>query len=242
MKTPRAHHAAKTTKVAAARVWREIEELMIPALRPWPAERLLYFYLLRQTRLAGRRTILVSATQLARATAFAPVTVRVALKRLAAKQALRVLERGRDGQRFDVRLPLEIRGCARAARAAGKFELDTADFFANQRLRTAIYRREKHRCFYCRRRLRFANRVLDHVLPRARGGGNSHRNVVASCLDCNSSKGETNAADFLRSLVRRGVLTPQECVRRRRAIEQLKMGNRKPALNPHHYRPEKSNT
>lgn len=220
------------TKADAARVWREIEEQWAPALRPWPVERLIYFYLVRKTRLAGQRTMMISATQLARAVAFAPVTVRVALRRLAGNGAVRVVERGREGQRIEVRLPKEIPGCARAPRDTREMDIETADFFANQRLRTAIYRREKQRCFYCGKKLHYGNRTLDHLQARAEGGGNGYRNVVACCVECNSSKGEMSGEKFLQGLTRMGMLTPRAQASRSKAIQSLKDGRRKPAAAP----------
>ncbi len=217
-------------KADAARTWREIEEQWVPALRPWPVERLIYFYLVRQTRLAGRRTLLISATQLARAVAFAAVTVRVALRRLAAKGAVRVIERGREGQRIEVRLPAEIPGCKPLGRDTRDLDIETADFAGHQRLRTAIYRREKNHCFYCGKKLHYGNRTLDHVQPRALGGGNGYRNVVACCVECNSSKGEMHAAEFLRTLAWRGVIRRCTCAARVKAVERLLSGRNVPVV------------
>jgi DNA-binding transcriptional ArsR family regulator len=223
--------AMKSAKADAARTWREIEEQWIPALRPWPVERLIYFYLVRQTRLAGRRSLLISATQLARAVAFAPVTVRVALRRLRAKGAVRVIERGRQGQRIAVRLPGEIPGCAPRARDTRELDIETADFAGHQRLRAAIYRREKNRCFYCGSKLHYGNRTLDHVVSRAEGGGNGYRNVVACCVECNSSKAEMHVAEFLRTLARRGVLSARAHVARVKAVERLISGKSVPIVS-----------
>jgi len=219
----------KKTRADAARTWTEIEENFTPALRPWPVERLIYFYLVRKTRVEGQRTILISATQLARAVAFAPVTVRVALRRLACKGAVRVVERGREGQRIEVRLPREIQGCTRPAHDTRELDMETADFFSNQRLRTAIYRREKGRCFYCEKKLHYGNRTLDHVQARAEGGGNGYRNVVACCVECNSGKGEMGGAEFLHALAKRGVLTQGQRAGRKAALKALQEGRMQPS-------------
>jgi 5-methylcytosine-specific restriction endonuclease McrA len=53
---------------------------------------------------------------------------------------------------------------------------------------------------YCLRRIAGRMQCLDHVLPRARMELNSYRNLVSSCVECNSRKGEKAAKDFLRSL------------------------------------------
>jgi hypothetical protein len=49
---------------------------------------------------------------------------------------------------------------------------------------------------------------LDYVVPRARAGRNSYRNLVSSRLECNSHKDERPAADFLRWLYRQRSQTP----------------------------------
>ena len=215
---------SKIARADAVQTWKEIEENFTPVLRPWPVERLIYFYLVRKTRVAGRRTLLISATQLARAVAFAPVTVRVALRRLACKGAVRVIERGREGQRIEVRLPREIAGCTQPERDTRELDMETADFFGNQRLRTAIYRREKGCCFYCGKKLHYGNRTLDHVQARAEGGGNGYRNVVACCVECNSGKGEMSAEEFVQALAKRGVLTQGQGAERKAELRALKKG------------------
>jgi hypothetical protein len=75
---------------------------------------------------------------------------------------------------------------------------EDADFLATRALRQAIHAREGGRCFYCLRRTTSATRCLDHVLPRAWMGSNSYGNLVSSCSECNSLKGERRAEDFLR--------------------------------------------
>lgn len=107
--------------------------------------------------------------------------------------------------------------------------METADFFANQRLRTAIYRREKQRCFYCGKKLHYGNRTLDHVLARAEGGGNGYRNVVACCVECNSGKGSMSGAQFLHALAKRGVLAQEQSAGRKAALKALQEGRMRPS-------------
>jgi hypothetical protein len=38
--------------------------------------------------------------------------------------------------------------------------------------------------------------TLDHVIPRALGGGNRYWNLVTACRPCNSRRKHTPAADF----------------------------------------------
>ena len=61
-------------------------------------------------------------------------------------------------------------------------------------------------------------------MPRARAGRNSYRNLVSSCLECNSLKGERPATDFLRCLYRQRCLTASELNARLRALDALASG------------------
>lgn len=85
-------------------------------------------------------------------------------------------------------------------------------------------------CFYCLRRLTRAKQCLDHVVPSSRSGSNSYRNLVSSCVECNSRKGDTPAGDFARWLYREGHLTPGELTGRLGALEELAAGKLVPEL------------
>src|SRR6266481_2091280 len=91
--------------------------------------------------------------------------------------------------------------------------------------------RQRSVCFYCLRRLTARVRCLDYVVPQVRRGGNSYRNIVSSCAECNALKGETPAEGFLRLLYRDGRLTAAELTGRLRAVEALAAGKLRPALH-----------
>jgi len=122
---------------------------------------------------------------------------------------LRLVERDYSGTLVEVRLPSEVRA-ASAGRAGerGKppdgVDLDGVDFLRTESLRQSIHAREGGLCFYCLRRTHSRARCLDHVVPRARFGSNSYRNLVSCCIDCNLRKQELPAEDFLRQLFRDG--------------------------------------
>lgn len=71
--------------------------------------------------------------------------------------------------------------------------------------RHAIYARDGHRCVWCGRGVKVGKPVrcakyispsaatLDHLIPRAHGGSNGARNLVTSCLGCNSRRGDASA-------------------------------------------------
>jgi len=108
--------------------------------------------------------------------------------------------------------------------------LEKADFLATQELRQAIHAREGGYCFYCLRRLKPRVRCLAHVVPRVRRGRDGYRNLVSSCAECNSQKGERRAEDFLRWLYREGRLSAGDLGGRLRALARLAAGKLRPAL------------
>ena len=90
--------------------------------------------------------------------------------------------------------------------------------------------RENGRCFYCLRRITGRMQCIDHVHPRAHMGLNSYRNLVSTCMECNSRKGEMPATDFLRWLYREQRLTPAELTARLRSLQTLSAGHLRPTL------------
>jgi len=67
-------------------------------------------------------------------------------------------------------------------------------------------------------------------VPLARLGSNSYRNLVSSCIECNSQKGEKPADDFLRRLYREGHLNASELGARLLALDALASGKLRPPL------------
>jgi hypothetical protein len=130
----------------------------------------------------------------------------------------------------------ELRGATRrfldgASQAAEEpSALESTDFLKTWALRKSIHARERGTCFYCLRRTPANVQCLDHVVPRARFGRNSYCNLVSSCMECNSRKGDRAARDFLRTLYRQGRLTPAELDARLRALKDLAAGKLRPSL------------
>ncbi|HLU47773.1 MAG TPA: HNH endonuclease [Planctomycetota bacterium] len=54
--------------------------------------------------------------------------------------------------------------------------------------RRNLYRRDRHRCQYCGKRVTFDEVSVDHVIPRSLGGETSWRNCVVACRRCNERK------------------------------------------------------
>lgn len=215
----------------AGRIWMEVEDKLIPRLRVSLLERAVYCHLVRHSRLVGQRRLRCSMSWLGRGVRVSACSARDASRSLAHKGAVKIVERSRTGHLIEVLLPGEIGACRSAEPVAAVLNVETADFFEVKELREAIYRREGGRCFYCRRLLRARTRVLDHVVPREKDGGNGYRNVVACCVECNAEKGRQGGGELLRKLYRDGRLGASELREGLRALEQLTRGRLKPRLN-----------
>jgi hypothetical protein len=134
----------KNKKINALRVWQQMEDLVVPRLRPSVYDRAMYFYLLRQSRLKGKQQLRFSILWLARGACVSVWGARKAVRRLIAKGVLRLAERSRAGHVVKVYLPEEIPSVragkfARLLHRAGSIE--KADFFETRSLRQAIHAR-----------------------------------------------------------------------------------------------------
>jgi len=226
-------------KPDAALVWKQLEDVFVSRLGLNLTERVVYAHLLRHSRLEGKRQLRFSIVWLARSAHLSDQSARHAVRSLAAKGALRLVDRTLAGHLVEVFLPEEIHaappeGTAPSclARRPGSANLEEMNFLQVSSRREAIHARERGLCFYCLRRFVARGRVLDHVVPHVRGGSNSYRNLVSCCVECNSQKGETAAEDFLRTLYRLRRLTSAELEGRLRALEALAAGELRPILAP----------
>lgn len=222
-------------------IWKQLEEHLVPRLRLSVTDRTVYAYLLSHSRLEGRSRLRFSILGLARQVQVSGKPLRESVRRLADCGALRLIERSRTGHLVEVRLPEEIRAARLPRRAGsgragsnGTGSLEEMDFMRTLKLRQAIHARERGLCFYCLRKIRARLHCIDHVVPSAHRpaygrqapgpGRNSYRNLVSCCMECNASKGERSAGDFLRSLYREGRLTPAELRARLSALDLLTCG------------------
>ncbi len=233
----------KNKKPNAELVWKQLEDQLAPRLRLSVIDRTVYSHLLRHSRLEGKLRLRFSILGLGRNIRLSTGPVREAVRRLVAHGALRMVQRSKLGHVVEVRLPGEIRAVRlnrSEIRAAAKEEgagarapvnLEEADFLHNKPLRKAIHARERGQCFYSMRRTPPAVQCLDHVVPRVLSGCNSYRNLVSSCIECNSQKGERAADDFLRRLYREGHLNAAELAARLRALDALASGKLLPSLH-----------
>jgi hypothetical protein len=226
-------------KLNAVQVWKQMEDLLAPQLHFSLADRVIYSHLFRHSRLEGKPQLQFSISWLAREVGLSSKFTRDTVRRLIARGVLQLVECNCRSQHVvRVRLPLEVKGICAEKIAAHRpapaprvvINIEEADFLEKQVLRQAIHEREGGRCFYCSRRITHHRRCLDHVVPRAKLGQNSYRNLVSCCLDCNSQKGERSAEEFVRWLYRERRLSAHELTGRLRALDDLAAGKLIPPL------------
>jgi HNH endonuclease len=224
-------------------LWIQFEDILVPRLGLTVCDRAVYSYLLRHSLLIGKRRLHFAIINVAHTLRLSHGPVRQAVRRLDELGALRLLERSKTGHLVEMRLPEHIRALREdagppaslaATTEAGKdrlsSKLEATDFISTPSLRKTIHDRERGACFHCLRRTPAYLRCLDHVVPRARFGRNSYRNLVSCCIECNTLKGETPAPDFLRLLYRKGRLTAAELDARLLALKDLAAGKLRPQL------------
>lgn len=229
--------AMKCKKPNAELLWKQLDDSLGPRLRLGVADRASYSYLLRHSRLEGKQRLHFSVPWLGRGICLSDYATACAVRRLIDHGVLRLIERSTAGHVVDVRLPVEIladhpeQPASRPVTLADLgVNLENEDFLRNKALRHAIYAREGGRCFYCLRPLTSLQRCLDHVVPRAKSGNNSYRNLVACCRECNAQKGQCRSEDFLRSLFRERQLSAAELAGPLRALDALASGKLPPPL------------
>ena len=69
-----------------------------------------------------------------------------------------------------------------------KFMGDMTRADLSKKVRKVILDRQKDLCFYCNRPL-MGFYVLDHFVPRSKGGSDNAENRVAACQACDGAKG-----------------------------------------------------
>jgi hypothetical protein len=227
----------KNTELNTTLVWKQFVDSLIPGLRLSLTERAVYLHLLRHSHVEGKPQLRFSIRCLARDARLSAWVSRKAVRSLIAKGALRLAERSKAGHFVEVLLPDQIPSLLAGNHAAGTeaqlpptANLEVADFLQTSALREAIHSRDGGSCFYCLRQLSPTSRCLDHVVPQMAMGGNSYRNLVSCCGECNSQKAGRRAEDFLRELYRQGRLATTELDGRLRALQALAAGQLRPPL------------
>jgi len=221
----------KGRTIDAVEVCREFEDVLAPRLKLTVIDRTVYYHLLRHSRFQGEVRLRFTLAGLGTKLGLSRRPVQNAVRRLGNHGLLQLVDRDYNGHLVEVRLPSEVRAprARRASRTAKLSpDLDGMDFFNTKSLRQTIHAREGGLCSYCLRRIPGGARCLDHVVPLARSGSNSYRNLVSSCMDCNIRKRDMSAEDFLRQLFRDGRLSRGDLSARLQALRDLAAGKLRP--------------
>jgi 5-methylcytosine-specific restriction endonuclease McrA len=227
----------KEKKIDAVQVCKELEDHLAPRLKLPVLDRAVYSHLLRHSLFEGKHRLRFTILWLANNMGITPRRARQSVRRLVDNNVLRLIERSNIGHVVLVRSPSEV--CAprgRRTRTGGRdkpparLNLDELDFLRTPALRQAIHARGGGVCFYCLRQTPSRAHCLDHVVPVAKSGGNSYRNLVSSCMDCNSRKKDLPAEDFLRRLYREARLSAKDLSARLRAVQALAAGKLRPVV------------
>ncbi|HKV62231.1 MAG TPA: HNH endonuclease [Candidatus Acidoferrum sp.] len=229
----------KNKTIDAAQVWNDFEDLLEPGHSLSVHNRAVYSHLFRHSRLEGKLDVQFSLDKLALGTGMSRSGAREALRRLEARGVLHLVRHGYQARNVvRLNLPSEVRGVRAAKNASARSafvaryraDIEKVDFLRYQNLRRSIHDREGGKGFYCLRRITRHNRCFDHVVPQANLGGNSYRNLVSCCHDCNSKKRDRPAVDLLRWLFRERKLSATDLRSRLRALDALAAGKLIPPL------------
>lgn len=113
------------------------------------------------------------------------------------------LQRQFEPHRFDwvktVRLQLAV---PKVIRLHGYDRLPEQQVKLNRR---NLFARDRNQCQYCGRHFPTSDLSIDHVLPRAQGGGDTWENLVCACIKCNARKGGRTPEQASISLIRKPV-------------------------------------
>ena len=211
--------------------FRNIEKYLFPKLNCDPWERTMYYYLLINTRLANLEQRLFSVDALSSATKMNSGKVRETIRSMDQKGSMKIVERNRNGHLIRVLFPSEIEGLIVDTETdKEEINIEDLDFYKGRKYLSSLMERDSKRCIYCLKHVTPEKCVLDHIVPLARAGDNSYRNIAVSCHDCNSRKGDSDPIEFIRSLYRNDMLTESEFQERKEFIEKVRTGIVKPQM------------
>ena len=160
-------------------------------------------------------------------------SARVYLRSLADKEVIKIDGYDRSGYKVTLISPMSIPGMTNSSQAVpGSIDLETIDFFKDRRFVSALLARQNGICFYSLRQIDECEFALDHLIPQARGGDNSYRNIVCCTFEMNTRKGDVAAEDFLRSLYRSGFLTEKDLEDRLSMVALISSGALQPVIHP----------
>jgi CRISPR/Cas system Type II protein with McrA/HNH and RuvC-like nuclease domain len=96
----------------------------------------------------------------------------------------------------------------------GLVEDDKNKFLNFLKLRFEVFKRDNFTCVYCGRSPKEdgVKIVVDHILPKSKGGNDLYDNLATSCEECNSGKSDVLLSE---RIVKKdeliNIVTPQKC-------------------------------
>lgn len=69
-------------------------------------------------------------------------------------------------------------------------------FKLSPKKKAAVYEKTNGTCAYCDEKMSDENAVIDHVVPKSKGGKNNIDNLLPCCWSCNSRKGTKSLDEF----------------------------------------------
>ena len=76
---------------------------------------------------------------------------------------------------------------------------------ATQEDKQLLYGKQDGRCNGCKQKFNIINFEIDHIVPRADGGGNEIENLQLLCGFCNRTKGKRSMAFLISTLKKKGI-------------------------------------
>ncbi len=98
------------------------------------------------------------------------------------------------------------------------FEGSILDRPLRKKLRSELFELA-NQCSYCGAIITHREATIDHMIPTCRGGIDAATNLVLCCSNCNSSKGDDTAEQFLRRLLKAARELRQRFRRARQLME-----------------------
>jgi len=211
----------------------KIQDHLVPKLDSY--EQAIYHLVFRHTYLIGEKQMIFSTrtSEIGFGTGdnAKPPSTKTRSKKirsLESKGAVKIIDRSNKGILVEIILPDEIVGLIHEEEDL-VINLEELDFFKDRRLLPALLERENHRCFYTGKKITEDNCYLDHVIPQSNSGGNSYKNIVATCYDANSMKREMDVQDFARHLFREEIISLDEFNELKEKISKLMRGELVPS-------------
>ena len=214
----------------------EFQDYLAPRLDTY--EQAIYLYIFRHSRMLGCNEVTIGfkSARARIATGIGeqgkPMSEGTAYAKIASLQSkgcLTVIRTTHTGRLIKLHLPDEIQGVITISPELVAPDLESMDFFEEQKNRALLLKRENFKCFYTLQALDETNFVVEHVVSRPEGN-NSYRNCVAASREANNRKGSVPAEDFLRKLYRESFLSDSEFQERMVMLKKLKAGELKPSL------------